>query len=176
MPVTPFHFGPAAIVKGLTPRYFSFTTFGLSQVVIDLEPLYFMVQGSWPIHRFFHSYIGATIVAVLVGIVGKPLAEGLLRWWNLRLDPTQRRWLGVEPNISLTAALTGALFGGWSHVLIDSVMHADMQPLSPFSAENSLLYVMSINHVHWWCVGAGVVGGILLIIVLIRRTGNSVSG
>lgn len=169
MPVTPFHFGPAAAIKAVTPRYFSFVAFGLTQVVIDTEPLFYMAQGSWPIHRFFHTYLGATAVALLVAFVGKPLCEWILRLWNRRLSTSQRVWLGVNPRISFSAALTGALFGGYSHVLLDSIMHSDIRPFAPFSNNNGLLYVISIDYLHILTAIFGIFGGTMLLVLLVRR-------
>ena len=169
MPVTPFHFGPAALAKSLTPKYFSFVTFGLSQVIIDAEPLYYMSQGAWPIHRFFHTYLGATVVAVLVILFGKPICEAVLRLWNWRLSEAQRSWLSVNPNISFTTAAVGALFGAYSHVLLDSIMHSDMQPFAPFSDANPLLYIISIDRLYQMCALLGILGGLVLAILLLRR-------
>jgi len=169
MPITPFHFGPATAVKAAMPNRFSFVAFGLSQLIIDLEPLFYMAQGMWPIHRFLHSYVGATLVAVLVATLGKPVCEWLLRLWNGRLSASQMLWLGLNPKISLSAAALGALFGGYSHVLLDSIMHADMQPLAPFSDHNGLLLVISIENLYILCTVFGILGGTVLIILLARR-------
>ncbi len=169
MPVTPFHFGPAAAVKAATPKYFSFVAFGLTQVVIDTEPLFYMAQGLWPIHRFFHTYVGATVVALLIAFAGKPLCEWILRLWNQRLSASQRIWLGLDPRISFTATVTGAFFGGYSHILLDSIMHSDMEPFAPFSNENSLLYVISIDHLHILCAIFAILGGIMLLILSAKR-------
>lgn len=65
MPFTPFHLGAGATFKALSPKYCSFTMFGFMQVINDTEPLYYMVQGLWPIHRFFHTYLGATSCCVV---------------------------------------------------------------------------------------------------------------
>lgn len=169
MPVTPFHFGPATVLKAATPRYFSFVAFGLTQLVIDTEPLFYMAQGAWPIHRFFHTYLGATVVALLIVFVGKPLCEWILRLWNSRLSTSQRIWLGVDPRISLAGAVTGGFFGGYSHVLLDSIMHSDMQPFAPFSNKNGLLYIISTEHLYILCTTFGIVGGTMLLIVLARK-------
>ena len=169
MPVTPFHFGPAAAMKAATPKHFSFVVFGLSQVVIDMEPAFYMAQGAWPIHRFFHTYLGATAVALIVAFLGKPLCEWVIRVWNSRLDDSQRDWLGINPKITRSAALVGALFGAYSHVLLDSVMHADMRPLAPLSNANPLLYYISIEHLHLLCIAFGVVGASALLVLLLRR-------
>jgi hypothetical protein len=169
MPITPFHFGPAVIVKTLAPQKFSLLSFGLSQFIIDLEPLYYMSQGQWPIHRFFHTYLGATLVAIVVVLFGKPLCEALLRLWNYRHRNASQQWLIVVPKISFTAATTGAMFGAYSHVFLDSIMHSDIRPLAPLAEGNSLLYLVSIGHLHIVCVLAGVLGGIGLLIQLFRK-------
>jgi len=169
MPVTPFHFGPAAIVKSASSQWFSLTVFGLTQVIIDLEPLYYMAQGMWPIHRFLHTYLGAAIVAVVAAVAGKPLCEWFLRLWNERLSDVQRRWLSVEPAITRGAAFAGSLFGGFSHILLDSVMHSDIRPFAPWSDTNGLLYAISIGTLYELCAVTGLLGLLWLAILLARR-------
>ena len=169
MPVTPFHFGPATVAKAVSPKHFSLVAFGLTQVVIDIEPIFYISQGMWPIHRFFHTYIGATAVAVFVILFGRRICEGLLRLWNWRLSDDQRSWLGVNPRISRAAMTTGALFGAYSHVFLDSIMHSDMRPFAPLSDENGLLYIISIDRLHQVCAISAIVGVTVLLIFLVRR-------
>jgi len=169
MPITPLHFGPAAAAKAVTPKYFRIAVFGFTQLVIDMEPAYYMAQGLWPIHRFFHTYLGATLVAVFAVAVGKPIFELLIRWWNRRLSSRQRDWLGIQEPITLTAAVSGALFGAYSHVLLDSVMHPDLRPFAPWSNSNGLLHLISNWQLNLLCAGLGVVGGVLFLLILLRR-------
>jgi len=61
MPVTPFHFGPGAAIHALAPRHVSFLAFCGANVLIDVEPLYFMLTAQPPMHRMLHTYLGATI-------------------------------------------------------------------------------------------------------------------
>ncbi len=93
----------------------------------------------------------------------------MLRLWNWRLSESQKRWLSVNPRISFQAAVIGALFGGYSHVLLDSVMHSDMQPFAPFSEQNGLLRIISIERLHEVCVFAGILGATGLSVQLMRR-------
>jgi hypothetical protein len=51
MPVTPFHFGPGAAIHSLAPKRVSFLAFCVSNVLIDIEPLYFMLTKQFPLHR-----------------------------------------------------------------------------------------------------------------------------
>jgi len=158
MPFTPFHFGPGATVKAMAGQHFSFTVFAFTQVTIDLEPLYFMLRDDDPLHRFLHTYVGATAVALVSIIIGRPICEWALRVWNSWLSLAQARWLAFPPTISLASAAVGAFIGAYSHIALDSIMHADMRPLAPLVESNSLLGVVSIDDLHGICVMAGLVG------------------
>jgi hypothetical protein len=169
MPITPFHFGPAAAVKAAAPRHFSFTMFVFTNVVIDVEPLYFMLIEDWPIHRFCHTYLGATVAALTCFFIGRPVCSWALRLWNSRLDEAQARWLGVETRIAALPALTGALIGSWSHVLLDSLMHPDMNPLAPFAKGNAMLQWVTLGELELFCVVTGVLGAAVLLAGALRR-------
>jgi membrane-bound metal-dependent hydrolase YbcI (DUF457 family) len=161
MPVTPFHFGPGAMVHAVAPKHVSFLAFCIANVLMDLEPLYYIVTHQYPLHRFFHTYIGATLVLFatsaifllalkLAAVV--PLAD-LLSWKRL----------------TLCQVAIGAALGSYSHVVLDSVMHADIRPLAPFSEANPLLRVVSLDALHLACVASGVIGlGIVAIRKLLR--------
>ncbi len=169
MPITPFHFGPAAAIKAVAPRHFSFTMFVFTNIVIDVEPLYFMATGDWPIHRFLHTYLGATIAAVACFFAGRPVCLWAIRLWNSRLSEGQARWLRVEPRIEALPAATGALIGGWSHVLLDSLMHSDMEPLAPFSAGSGMVHLVTIDQLELFCALAGALGIAVLLAMAAHR-------
>ena len=46
MPITPLHFGPGLALKSVTGEWFSFTLFCFAQVLIDLEPAWYMLAGN----------------------------------------------------------------------------------------------------------------------------------
>lgn len=56
----------------------------------------------------------------------------------------------------------GAAWGGYSHIVFDSIMHSDIRPLAPFSDNNALFRVIPLNALHWLCLGAGLVGLVVL--------------
>jgi hypothetical protein len=146
MPFTPFHFGPGLAVKAAAPRYFSFSVFVFSQLLIDIEPLYYLLRGEAPLHRFFHTYPGAAVIAVASYALGRPLGGlGLAlirRTFGWRLSDLHEAIRLISPTAALSAAITGA----FSHVALDSIMHGDMHPLAPFSDANSMLHqVMKDN-------------------------------
>ncbi len=162
MPITPLHFGPGLALTSATGKWFSFTLFCFAQVLIDLEPAWYMLAGDAYIHRFFHTYLGATLAGVAAIAAGKAPCEWALRWWNSKLSPAQARWLGVPAEISWRSAALGALAGTWSHVLLDSFMHADMHPLAPWHEHNALLYLVPMDTLNLSCALAGAAGLALL--------------
>ena len=150
MPITPFHFGPGAAIHALAPRHVSFIAFCASNVLIDLEPLYFMLTHQDPLHRFFHTFIGASLVAICAVL----LFLGC-RSLSVRFSlPNPFKWqgLGVWPVVA------GAFAGTYSHIVLDSIMHFDITPLAPFSSANPFLFAVSIDALHWFCFVAGVIG------------------
>jgi hypothetical protein len=79
MPFTPFHFGAGATLHAASPWRISFLAFCGPNVLIDVEPLYYMLRGKWPIHRFFHTFVGAAFAAVLTIAVGMLLLRASRR-------------------------------------------------------------------------------------------------
>jgi membrane-bound metal-dependent hydrolase YbcI (DUF457 family) len=136
MPFTPFHFGPGGAIHALAPRHISFIAFAAANVLVDVEPLYYLLTGQDPLHRFFHTYVGVTLV----------IAATVLRWRELTLGQV----------------IAGAAAGGWSHIVLDSIMHADIRPLAPFSQANPLYLVVSIDALHDFCLGTGATALVLL--------------
>ena len=154
MPFTPFHFGPGALVHSAAPKHVSFLAFCAANVLVDVEPLYFMLTHQYPIHRFLHTYVGATVAAaIVVGLFAlvRKVTPRLLDEFRLR-------------NLSLRAVALGAILGTYSHVVLDSLMHADMNPFAPFSAANPLLGAVFLNTLHGFCLIAGVVGGVAVAV------------
>ena len=170
MPFTPFHFGPGAVLKAAAPRHFSFTLFAFANVAIDVEPMLYLLTGDYPVHRFLHTYAGATLAAFACYFVGRPVCSWAIRVWNSRLSEAQARWLEVEPRIAALPAAIGAVTGAWSHVLLDSLMHADMRPFAPFSAADGMDRFFSFAEIQGFCVLAGALGlAVLAASAALRR-------
>lgn len=171
MPITPFHFGPGALLKAVAPTGFSWTVFALANILIDLEPISLFLLSSDPAHPWLHTLPGAVLVAFLAAVPGRRPCEALLRAWNLKLSFRQARWLGVESQINRAAAWAGALLGTFSHLALDALMHPDVRPLWPLVADNPWRGGVPLDVLHWGCVGAG--GLALLMWGIQRLTGRS---
>ena len=160
MPFTPFHIVAGASIKSVAPKQFSWSIFTLTNIVMDFEPLYYFLTIGELAHRFFHTIIGASIIAVISVIAGKPICEMCLKIWNNGLAKDDIKWLGTGLKISYSSAWLGALIGVYSHLLLDCLMHSDIHPLSPFIEANYLLEAVSLETLHaicWSSLGLGVV-------------------
>jgi membrane-bound metal-dependent hydrolase YbcI (DUF457 family) len=155
MPFTPFHFGLGIAAKAAVPRGFSLILFIALQVVIDLESLFNLMRNRYPMHRFLHTFVGATLLAVASAALALPL----LRWRVLNADPNEG---GSAGRRTLLLLLATALFATWSHVVLDAIMHRDVQPFWPFAAENPLLGLVGVGALHLACVALGFAGAIIL--------------
>lgn len=140
MPITPFHFGPGALLKSLFPKWFSFRVFLLTQVIMDLETAWNIIQGNLRLHTYFHSYLGSSIVIALSAsavVAHNFVKSGKLTGWVSLL---QEQFLFT------------AVLGVCSHVFLDSIMHSDMSPWRPFSDLNPALHIMSVATLHVFCL------------------------
>jgi membrane-bound metal-dependent hydrolase YbcI (DUF457 family) len=148
MPFTPFHMGPGIFVKALLQGSFSLMVFGWTQIVMDIQPLIVLLMDEGHLHGFTHTYLGATLIAIASAISGKYLAEFGLRWLEqIRFLPI-RWWVAV----------LSAFIGSYSHVLLDSIMHSDVEPFAPFNLENPLLGILSVDALHKLCLYSGLIG------------------
>jgi hypothetical protein len=163
MPVTPFHFGPGAALHAIFPSRVSFLAFCTANVLIDLESGYNLFMGNDRVHAHLHTYIGATLV------VGAVMAlHFLLRSAGERFQmPNLFDWRAL----TRSQVLLGTALGGYSHILLDSVTHADMAPLFPVSDRNGLLRYVSWDALHIVCTSLGLVAvGILVVRYLAARS------
>jgi len=174
MPFTPFHMGPGLAVKAVSGRHFSLMVFGFSQVAIDIEPLVRIIRGDAVLHGFTHTYLGATLIALVSVVVGRPVCQFFLNYWTPDPSSPFLNWLRGRRFISWPAAFAGAFVGTYSHIFLDSIMHSDMQPLAPLSDANTLLHVVSLEGLHLLCVLSGVLGALLMLAAFLIRRGTRV--
>lgn len=158
MPFTPFHFGPGLAIKGLIPNQFSFSMFALANVAMDIEPIYRMWRIQTPIHGFSHTLTGAVVIAASTVFLGRPLIK---TGWRIY----ERFSAALEiHNMTWLQAVSGAVIGTGSHLLLDALMHADMHPFLPFTSANPLLNTDWIMPLHLACLLAGMLGMALVLV------------
>ena len=159
MPLTPFHFGPAFFVGLLLLSYIDFATFVIASVIVDVEPILVMFLNlNLPLHGFFHTFIGGTLVALILAAFMAKFRKrfsGLLSFFKL------------ERKTSLKGIFAASLLGVYIHLLLDSTMHADMQPFYPLTVnpllERGPLAGLTASMICVWCfMGAFVIYAVRL--------------
>ena len=151
MPFTPFHMGPGIFIKALLQGSFSLMVFGWAQIVMDIQPLFVLLSGEGHLHGFSHTYLGASLLAIVAALSGKYLSELGLRILRIATidNPIRIHWWVV---------FVSAFIGTFSHVVIDSIMHSDVVPFYPFADGNALLGLVDVAVLHKICIYSGLVG------------------
>jgi len=150
--------GPGAAFKAIGGRHFSFMVFGGAQVLMDIEPLVRIYLGTPILHGYSHTILGAFVIGSIATVTGRPISQFILDRYAIPHYPLT--WI---------AACTGAFIGSFSHVVLDAIMHADMHPWWPLSADNALLGIISAEALHVWCLIFGILGGIGVAARFARR-------
>jgi membrane-bound metal-dependent hydrolase YbcI (DUF457 family) len=121
--------GPGILIKSLLQSGFSLMVFGWTQIVIDIKPLVVMITGEGHLHGFTHTYVGAVLIAIFAALTGKYLSELALRLIDISKseNPISIAWWVV---------FLRPFVGNFSHVLLDSIMHFDVEPFFPFLLDN----------------------------------------
>jgi hypothetical protein len=145
-------------VKAAVPRHFSIVVFGLTQIALDLEVLWHLARLDYSFHTFWHTYLGATIIAAVLTVLGKPASQWIKAAWNHIAAKCRDADLTVSNPTTWGASFTGASVGAYSHVLLDSLFHPDIEPLQPWSASNRLRGAVNPHGLEVVCVVLGIVG------------------
>lgn len=130
--------------------------FGWAQIIMDLQPLFVILTGQGHLHGFSHTYLGATLIGAGSALTGKYAAE-----WGLHVL-RETRFLPIRWPVVIVSAYIGT----FSHVLIDSVMHADLEPFAPFISDNPFLGWLSIEALHKFCLYSGLLGAAMYFAVV----------
>ncbi len=159
MPFTPFHMGPGILVKASLQGSFSLMVFGWAQIIMDIQPLIVLSTGKGQLHGFSHTYFGASLLAVLAGISGKYLSEFGLMILGIaeKENPVKIVWKIV---------FVSSFIGTFSHVVLDSIMHSDVEPFYPFYFLNSLYGIVSTSQLHKFCLYSSLIGAVIFYFVL----------
>jgi hypothetical protein len=152
--------GPGLAIKALGGRRFSVLSFGIAQVAMDIEPLVGLVRGSNVLHGPTHNYLAALAIAVVVAFISPTICRPVLRRWNSELTFYRLAWLVEAESFAPAPVVAGAFAGTLSHVILDSIMHADISPLAPWSDTNALRGCVSVSALYQFCVLAGLLGAL----------------
>ena len=160
MPFTPFHMGPGIFLTAILQGSFSLMVFGWTQIVMDIQPLFVLISGEGHLHGFSHTYLGATLLAIFSAVTGKYLSQ--IGLWVLQIENS------FQNQIKWWVVFLSAFVGSFSHVLLDAIMHSDVQPFYPATLNNPFLRVISVAALHKFCLYSGLLGAGIYYFILWR--------
>lgn len=103
MPITPLHFGVLAPVNHWLPGKVSLVSFTLVNLWIDLPSIMNLVYDTnYPPHGASHGFVGAMLIALAIS-----------------------SWALISRKLSW---VWGAYLAALSHILLDGLVHPEMQP------------------------------------------------
>ncbi len=154
--------GSGIFIKAILQGSFSLMVFGWSQIVMDLQPLWVLLNGHGHLHGFSHTFIGGSLLAVISALSGKYLSE-----FGLTILKISKATQPIK--ISWLVAFISAFVGCFSHVILDSIMHSDVQPFYPVTLNNPMLDYLSVASLHKFCLYTGLFGGAIFYLVQWRN-------
>jgi len=161
MPFTPYHFGPGLLLGIVLFPFIDFSTVMVASVILDLEPLAVILLGfPSPLHGFFHSYLGATIVAIILSFAIWPMRGSLNSIVSL---------FGFHQESSLRHILPASFIGTYSHIILDSFIYPEMNPFLPLVG-NPFIGVLPVSFLYSSCIYLGLLGiGVFIIRILYKH-------
>ena len=158
MPFTPFHMGPGIAIKAVLQGSFSLMVFGWAQILMDLQPLFALITGEGRLHGFSHTFLGASLITLAAAVTGKYLSELAFKFFRLLQE-------GPAIHIQWWIAFVSAAIGCFSHVILDGIIHGDMTPFQPLTDLNPLLGLITVEHLHDFCMVTGYLGTVVYFII-----------
>ena len=164
MPFTPFHLGPALFFGLILLRYVNFPTFIASSIVLDIEGLLVLLLNlDYPLHGFFHSFLGGSVVAVFLAFLMVRMNGRIQRI----VSPFKLGQKYSGKNIWLAS-----FAGVFLHIVLDAPLYPDMMPFFPLTA-NPFYGISPALEVYGLCVILLLAGaGLYLYRISRRKTGK----
>lgn len=164
MPFTPFHLGPALFFGLLLLKVLDLPTFLVASIIVDLEPFFVISLGlDYPLHGFFHTFLGGTIAA---------LALALVMYWLNGLTGRLMKSFRLGQESSPGMVLAASLLGVYTHILLDAPLYTDIRPFYPLDV-NPLLFTGISAHVYAFCALLFLAGIALYFVRLALQRGTA---
>ena len=149
MPVTPFHLGPVLLLGILLFPALYLPGLLLGSVIPDVEAFLYVFHGIGShSHGIMHTYLGGTMVGILLGLVLYSLRGPV----NRIMSSVRMGQVSSRGNI-----IASSVFGVYTHVFLDSFMYMDIEPLFPLKA-NPFYGMLSWGDIYIFCAITFILG------------------
>ncbi|MGA2915845.1 MAG: hypothetical protein ABSE89_07440 [Sedimentisphaerales bacterium] len=161
MPITPYHFGPSGLLGYIFRKWIDLPVFVLANVVVDIEVLVVdLMDKSWPIHRYCHTFLIGAVLGAMWGFVAYLYLPLMTRLMKMVKIPYQTNAFKM---------VASGIIGVWLHVFIDGIYHYDIKPFWPVQ-KNYLFQLLSQNQVIWICLICFAIFVLLYVISLKKQS------
>lgn len=124
MPITPLHLGILAPINHLLPGKVNNLSFWIVTIWLDASAIAYYAFGL-EMGEFHgpdtHSFIAAAAIAGMIGMLGLGYYVFKELFWSALQENSERA----------LAWICGAYLGGFSHILLDAMVHSEMLPFAP---------------------------------------------
>jgi len=156
MPFTPYHEGPALVIGLIFLRFIDLPTLLISSIIVDIEPLAVIFFGlPYPLHGFFHTFLGATLLGTVTFVAMLPLRK----YFTPFMDA-----FGIHQEIKRSNIFWGAYIGVYKHILLDAPLYIEMNPFFP-QLGNPFYGVVSPYDIYSLCT----ISFILAVVIYVLR-------
>ena len=151
MPFTPLHLGFSIFVFGIFP-FMDPIALLIGAVIIDLEPIFYLITGIGQMHGIMHSTLGVMVFV---------LPTTLLSWLCYKFIKLEKYF----PKFNVYLSLLSGTLALYSHVIFDGILYPEIMLFYPFSKQTGLLYNLIPSSAVYWILGIMFVVGTILIIL-----------
>jgi len=169
MPITPLHMGPGILIKAILQGFFSLIIFGWAQLLMDIQPILVVLTGKGNLHGFSHTYIGATLIAIFSALTGRWIYQAIMLFIKKDFTDYQKILFDVPKKLTVRICIISAFIGTYSHVLLDIIMHADVEPYYPIYLHNDVNLIISIENLYKLCIYTGLFGAVIFFTIRIVK-------
>ncbi|MHA1115149.1 MAG: metal-dependent hydrolase [Candidatus Heimdallarchaeum aukensis] len=151
MPFTPFHFGFAIFLWSIL-FFLDPVALLIGCVIIDLEPIAYILFGVGRLHGIMHSLLGVFVFLI---------PTSLLSWGTYKILKLERYIKTYNPLISLFSSFIALL----SHIFFDAIIYSEIMFFYPFSKKTGMLFGLWSSQTDYLILTIMFfVGGVLLIL------------
>ncbi len=136
MPFTPIHFGFAIFLFSILP-FMDPIALLIGVVIIDLEPIFYLITGIGQMHGIMHSTLGVLVFFIPTTFIS---------WLCYKFIKLER----FLPKFNIYFSLLSGIIGLFSHVIFDGILYSEIMFLYPFSNQVGMLYnIIPFSTVYW---------------------------
>jgi membrane-bound metal-dependent hydrolase YbcI (DUF457 family) len=140
-------------------EFLDFPTFLIANVIVDLEPFLVILLGlDYPLHGFFHSFVGGTIVAVALAVV---------MFKSSNIIGKVMKFFRLDQKVTWKSIIAASLLGVYVHILLDTPLYPDIRPFYPLDLNPYFFSDMSIAiSIYMFCIFSFLAGSIVYVVKL----------